>query len=184
MRRLPAATLALSAVGATAWLASEGFTSHAVIPVHGDRPTVCSGMTHWENGTPVKMTDTCTRQQAIKMIGTVVDGKYCQAVRDSLGQTPVTQIEFDQACDFAGQYGTGAWRASSMRKLWQKGQYTEGCEAFLRYKYITATTPGSDPRWVHAGRGRWRFDCSIPGNTVCGGVWSRSVKRYESCAQQ
>lgn len=184
MQRRPATGLTLSAVALAGWLAYEGFTATAVIPTHGDRPTVCSGLTHWEDGRPVRMGDTCTREQARTVAGKVLESKYCEAVRRTLGSTPVSQVEFDIACDFAGQYGTAAWASSSMLRQWLAGDYYPGCESFLKWRMIYAETPGNDPRWRKVGSGRWQFDCALPGNRECGGVWKRQQERYTKCAMQ
>ena len=63
-QRLLVAALTLSLSGFAAWQASEGFTGNAVIPVSEDVPTIGHGSTRWEDGTPVKMGDTITRERA------------------------------------------------------------------------------------------------------------------------
>ena len=63
-QRLLVAVLSLSLSGFAGWKASEGFTDKAVIPVSEDVPTIGHGSTRWEDGRPVKLGDTITRERA------------------------------------------------------------------------------------------------------------------------
>lgn len=180
--RIAAGMLAVSATGGAAWIASEGFTSGPVIPVPGDRPTIGHGSTFYEDGTPVKMTDPpITRARAAQLALGELNRKYGECVRQSMPTTPVTQNEFDLAADFTGQYGCEAWRGSSMLTNYKAGNYAKACEGYLAYKLFHTRKPQTGPGWVKLPDGRYRFDCSTPGNKVCGGVWTRSVKRYNQC---
>ena len=185
--RKPAAAMVLSLVAASAWLAFEGFRAQPYIPTQGDVPTIGYGSTHYENSTRVTMADPpITRQRAQALALGELDRTYAACVRKSLGDTPVNQIEFDKAADFAGQYGCAAWAGSSMRKKTQAGDYVGACKAYLSYRYMTsARREGAGWvafKWDAAGRPtRWQFDCSTPGNKVCRGVWTRQVVRHDSC---
>ncbi|MGE8454023.1 MAG: hypothetical protein ACN6OP_26115, partial [Pseudomonadales bacterium] len=106
---------------------------------------------------------------------------------DSLGDTPVHAAEFAQAVDFAGQYGCGAWRGSSMLVRTRAGDYAGACQAYLAYRFMTSTQPlqgYSAYQWDAAGRPkRWRYDCSTPGNRICRGVWTRQQARHAACME-
>lgn len=184
MERRAAKGLTASAAAVALWVASEGFAPVATVPTHGDVPTMCNGMTTRPDGSPVQVGDRCTRQMAEQLTATRLQGHYTQCVRKALGNTPVTQVEFDVATDFSGQYGCAAFEGSETAKHWRAGRYRQGYEALLNWRFITAPTPGRDPRWERTGQGRWRFDCSLPGNKECAGVWTRQQERYKRCITQ
>jgi lysozyme len=179
--RVPANTLKLSLAALAAWLAFEGFESAPYVPTKGDVPTIGYGSTHYENGTRVKMTDTpISRARAEQLALGELNRTYAACVRKSLGGTLVSQVEFDVAVDFAGQYGCTAWANSSMAADLKAGNYSQHCSKYLRYKLMTSPT-NLGPGWVKRPSGGYQFDCSTPGNKVCRGVWSRQLDRYESC---
>lgn len=196
--RVAAAALSLSAAAGTAWIASEGdgptsvnksgeVLLHPYVPTQGDLPTIGHGSTRYEDGRRVTLSDPpITRQRAVKLALGELDRTYAQCVRDSLGQTLVNQTEFDKAADFAGQYGCGAWRGSSMLIKTKAGDYPGACRAYLNYKFMTSLRREGSGwvayQWDKAGKPtRWRFDCSTPGNKVCGGVWTRQLARHNTC---
>lgn len=185
--RIPAKAAPLAVAVLLAWITAEGFSSSPIIPVRGDVPTIGHGATHYEDGTRVTMSDPpITRARARELAANLLDQQYAQCVRDSLGDTLVhPEGEFATAVDFAGQYGCGAWRASSMRRDLVAGEYARACRGFLAYKFMTSPKPlqGFAPhQWARDGRPtRWRFDCSTPGNRVCLGVWTRQLARHADC---
>lgn len=198
--RVAAAALSLSTAAGTAWIASEGdgpmsvnksgeVLLHPYVPTQGDVPTIGHGSTRYEDGRRVTLADPpITRQRAVELALGELDRTYAQCVRASLGQTPVNQTEFDKAADFAGQYGCGAWRGSSMLINTKAGDYAGACRAYLNYKFMTsARREGSGwmaYQWDKTGKPtRWRFDCSTSGNRVCGGVWTRQLARHNACME-
>lgn len=198
--RVAAAALSLSAAAGTAWIASEGdgpksisktgeVLLHPYVPTQGDVPTIGHGSTRYEDGRRVTLTDPpITRQRAVELALGELDRTYAKCVRASLGQTMVNQTEFDKAADFAGQYGCGAWRGSSMLAKTRVGDYPGACRAYLGYKFMTSVwREGSGwvaYEWDKAGKPtRWRFDCSTPGNRICGGVWTRQLGRHNACME-
>lgn len=198
--RVAAAALSISAAAGTAWIASEGdgpksvsrtceVLLHPYVPTQGDVPTIGHGSTHYEDGRRVTLADPpITRKRAVELALGELDRTYAQCVRDSLGQTLVNQTEFDKAADFAGQYGCGAWRGSSMLTKTRAGDYAGACSAYLGYKFMTSGRH-EGPGWVayqwgKAGQAtRWRFDCSTPGNKICAGVWTRQLARHNACME-
>ncbi|MBL5979710.1 lysozyme [Comamonas sp. NyZ500] len=198
--RVAAAALSLSAAAGAAWIASEGdgpksvsqsgeVLLHPYVPTQGDVPTIGHGSTRYEDGRRVTLADPpITRKRAVELALGELDRTYAQCVRDSLGQTLVNQTEFDNAADFAGQYGCGAWRGSSMLAKTKASDYPGACRAYLGYKFMTSGRregPGwAAYQWDKAGQAtRWRFDCSTPGNRICAGVWTRQRERHNACME-
>ncbi len=186
--RMPAAGLGIGAAILAAWIAAEGFSADPIIPVRGDVPTIGHGATRYEDGTRVTLADPpITRERARELAINLLEQQYGACVRDSLGDTRVHPAEFAQAVDFAGQYGCGAWRGSSMLARTRAGDYAGACQSYLYWRFMTSTQPlqgFSAYRWDGAGRpARWRFDCSAPGNKVCRGVWTRQQARHAACME-
>ena len=162
--RVLVAGLVLSASAFIGLVSSEGYTTKAVIPTKGDRPTVGFGSTFHETGIPVKMGETTTPVRALIKAQAHIS-KEERIFRDSLPGVALTQGEYDTYVDWIYQYGTGAWGKSSMRRELLAGNYPEACIALLKYK-------------KSAG-----YDCSTPGNKICPGVWTRQQKRYKDCME-
>lgn len=165
--RVAVAVLSMSAVGFAAWQANEGFSHTPIIPTKGDRRTIGHGSTFYEDGTPVKMGDPpITRERAV-ILAKALLSKDEKALRDSLPGAKLHQEEVDLYLDFIGQYGTGNWRPSSMRRHILAGNYGQACQALLRYRYAA------------------KYDCStlIKGqpNKRCWGVWMRQLERHDKC---
>ena len=154
--------LALSAAALIGLVASEGYTEKAVIPTVGDRPTVGFGSTFHESGAPVKIGDTTTPQRALAKAYAHIS-KDERAFQQSLPGVALYQAEYDIYIDFVYQYGMNNWNGSSMRRELIAGDYVKACAALLR--------------WKRAGG----YDCSIPGNKRCAGVWARQLDRHAQC---
>lgn len=160
--RVAVGVLTLSMAGFGAWQAHEGFTSTAVIPTEGDVPTIGHGSTRWEDGTPVRMGDTITRQRAV-VLARNLNSQAEKQFAASLPGVTLHQAEFDLYMDFVGQYGIGNWRSSSMRTNLLSGKYEAACKSLLKWRFAAG------------------YDCSTPGNRRCPGVWTRQLKRYSDC---
>ncbi len=179
------AVMSLSAAGLIGMVVKEHYTSTAVVPTQGDRPTVGFGSTVHEDGTPVKMGDTTTPVRALIKAQAHISREEA-IFRGSLPGVALHQGEYDLYMDFVYQYGTGAWLRSDMRRLLQGGSYQRACDALLAYRKMTSDRqegPGWTVSRVDAqGRPtRWEFDCSTPGNKVCRGVWTRQLERHQKC---
>lgn len=160
--RVAVAALTISVAAFTTWKTSEGFTDTAVIPTRNDVPTIGHGSTRYEDGTPVRIGDRITRERA-EILARNLLTKDEKRLAESLPGAVLHQEEFDVYVDFVGQFGIGNWRKSSMRRNILAGDYKAACNALLRYKFSGG------------------YDCSIPGNKVCRGVWDRQVARYQKC---
>ena len=161
-QRVSVGLFTVSLAGFGAWKASEGFTDTTVIPTKGDVPTIGHGSTRYEDGKPVKMGDTITRQRA-ELLARNLNSQTEKQFAASLPGVKLHQVEFDLYMDFTGQYGIGNWRSSSMRRDLIAGEYAQACTDLLKYRYAAG------------------FDCSTPGNKRCWGVWSRQLERNAKC---
>jgi GH24 family phage-related lysozyme (muramidase) len=162
--RVAVGLLTLSLGGFSAWQVNEGFTDHAVIPTQGDVPTIGHGSTRYEDGRPVQMGDTITRQRA-EILARNLNSQAEKEFAGSLPQVKLHQEEFDLYMDFVGQYGMGTWRKSSMRRDLLAGNYAQACNDLLKYRFAAG------------------YDCSTPGNKRCWGVWARQLKRHSQCME-
>lgn len=181
-QRLPAAAMKVSAAIVLAWAGYEGFSAAPYVPTVGDVPTIGHGATHYEDGRRVTLQDSpITRQRASELAVNLLEKQYGACVRQALGSTLVHPAEFALAVDFAGQYGCGAWSGSQMLRKTRAGDYYGACQGYISYRYMTDDRP--HPGWESYKPGRWRFDCSTPGNKRCMGVWTRQLNRYTSCME-
>ena len=162
--RLAVAALSLSAAGFIGLVQHEGYTSKAVVPIPGDRPTVGFGSTFKEDGSPVTMSDTVTPQRALRMSLTHI-------AKDELNlkrcvTAPMSQAEYDILVDFAYWRGSGGACRSEVVKALNRGDYVASCEAYLNLDSRRA-----------AGK-----DCKDPLNR-CRGVWLRAQDRHKRCME-
>ena len=160
-QRAAIAGLAFSASALVALITQEGYTSKAIIPVIGDKPTLGNGSTTHADGTPVKMGDTTTPVKALQrtlMYTQSQDAKIKQCVT-----APLHQVEYDTMADFGYQYGIYALCKSSIVSRVNAGDYVGACEAYKAYRFVAG------------------YDCSTPGNKRCYGVWTRQLDRYNTC---
>ncbi|MBD8531588.1 MULTISPECIES: glycoside hydrolase family protein [unclassified Massilia] len=162
--RILAAALALSASAFVGIISSEGYTEAAVVPTKNDRPTVGFGSTFRDDGAPVQLGDRITPVRAVQRAAAHLS-KEEAAFRASIPGVELHQAEYDLYMDWVYQYGTGAWRASTMRRQLLAGQYGAACDALLLYRKSDG------------------YDCSTPGNRTCPGVWTRQLARHKKCME-
>ncbi|MFC0134296.1 glycoside hydrolase family protein [Massilia eurypsychrophila] len=160
--RVGIAGLAVSLSMFSALVYKEHYTETAVIPTKNDRPTVGFGSTFWEDGRPVRLGDKITPVRAVQL-ATAHITKEETAFRATLPGVEMHPEEYNIYMDWAYQYGAGAWRASSMRRHLLARNYRIACHSLLLYNKSGG------------------FDCSIPGNRVCAGVWTRQKERHAAC---
>ena len=159
-RRL-VAVLAVSASTFVGITLSEDYVGTAMIPTKNDRPTVGFGSTFREDGTPVQMGDKITPPKALART-------LAHIQKDEVGikkcvTSPLSQREYDVMVDFAYQYGVTRLCGSVIVREANKQNYEASCKGYLEYKKSGG------------------FDCSIPGNRICAGVWERNKRRYNKC---
>lgn len=162
--RSAVAGLVLSAAAFVGILTSESYTDQAIVPTKNDRPTVGFGSTFDESGKPVRMGDKITPVRAVRLAAAHLS-KEEATFRASLPGVALYQAEYDVYVDWVYQYGTGAWAKSSMRRELLAGRHPQACKALLLYKRSGG------------------YDCSIPGNRICAGVWKRQLERHAKCME-
>lgn len=162
--RLAVGSLALSAAALVGILTDESYTDRAIIPTKNDRPTVGFGSTFHEDGKPVQMGDKITPVRAVRLAAAHLS-KEEATFRASLPGVALHQAEYDLYMDWVYQYGTGAWVKSTMRRELLAGRYPQACNALLLYKRSGG------------------YDCSVPGNKICAGVWTRQLERHRKCME-
>ena len=159
--RIVVAALSLSAVGFVGIVLHEGYTDEAVVPTKNDRPTVGFGSTFRDDGSPVQLGDRITPPQAVARSVAHIQKSESGLKRCVTG--PLKQAEYDILVDFAYQYGATATCKSSMVRQINAGNYEAACRAYALYRFSGG------------------YDCSIPGNKVCAGVWKRNLERQAKC---
>lgn len=170
--RVAVAALSFSLAGFAGLALHEWYTDTAIIPVKGDRPTIGLGSTFREDGSPVEMGDTITPPQAIARSAAHIAKDEIGLKRCVTGE--LSQKEYDILVDFAYQYGVPTACSSSIVAHINAGEYESACRAYALYRKIPTGRVGPDGKPI-------LFDCSTPGNRVCPGVWTRSMKRVSDC---
>lgn len=161
--RLAIGALVFSLAGFVGLVAHESYTDRVIIPTKNDRPTVGFGSTFREDGSPVQMGDTITPPKAIARTAAHIAKDEAGLKRCVTGV--LNQIEYDLLVDHAYQYGVAATCNSGMVRAVNAGNHAAACNAYTRYRYSGG------------------FDCSVPGNKVCAGVWKRSLERKAKCLE-
>lgn len=125
------AALALSAAGLLGITSSEGFTEKAVVPVPGDIPTYGHGSTRKADGSPVRMGDTITRQQAAELVNKDAS-RFAVAIKRCV-TVPLTQGEFDAYVSLTYNIGAGAFCRSTLVKRLNAEDYAGACAEIKRW---------------------------------------------------
>ena len=154
--RIGIAALALSAAGLLGITQSEGFTERAIIPVPGDVPTYGHGSTHKADGSPVRMGDTITRQQAAELVNKDAS-RFAAAIKRCV-TVPLTQGEFDAYVSLTYNIGAGAFCKSTLVKRLNAGDYAGACAEIKRWDKM--------------------------GGKVLRGLTARREREYQMCVSQ
>lgn len=161
--RVAIGALAFSATGLISLALNESYTDRAIIPTKGDVPTLGFGTTTRPDGSPVQMgdrtnpVDALQRKQRdlVKFEGAV---KKCVTV-------PLHQAEYDVYVDMAYNIGTAGFCGSSIVKRLNAQDYAGACDAILMWRRV-------GPQ-----------DCSVPGNKICAGLWTRRLQSHAKCME-
>lgn len=162
--RVLVAALSFSATGLVGLAVHEGYVGNAMIPTKNDRPTLGFGSTTRADGSPVQLGDTTTPVKALQRTLAYLQDAEAEMKR-TLDGVELHQAEYDVYLDWRYQYGGGAWAKSSMLRHLRAGNYVAACNALLAYKFSGG------------------YDCSVPGNRVCPGVWTRQLERHKKCME-
>jgi len=161
--RLAIGTLGLSAAGLVYLVNDEGYTSNAIRPVPGDKPTYGFGSTTKMDGSPVKMGDTITPPAALKLAARDISLKE-GALKNCFGGITLTQGEYDAYVSLAYNVGSAAVCRSSIVTKLKAGRYEDACRTILDFRNV---------------QGR---NCCAPENArFCGGICTRRQKEYQMC---
>lgn len=93
--------------------------------------TIGYGSTFYADGKPVKQGDKITKEQAEALLPNIVT-KFAQSVTASL-KIPVKQNQFDALVSLCYNIGIGNFRASTLLKLVNKGQFDKAALEFAKW---------------------------------------------------
>lgn len=125
-RRTAIAALVLSAAGLVTTVLHEDYSSKAIIPVRGDRPTLGFGTT-----AGVHMGDTITPPRALARSLSDIQ-KYEGAIKQCV-KVPLYQYEYDAYVDLAYNIGPSAFCSSTLVRTLNRGDYSAACHEILRW---------------------------------------------------
>jgi lysozyme len=127
--RISVAAIMLSAAGLIGIATHEGYTSKAIIPVPGDKPTYGYGTT-----SGVKMGDTVTPDRALAYLQRDI-GVAETALKRCI-KVPIAQREWDVYVSFAYNVGTKAFCDSTLNKKLNAGDYVGACNELTKWVYV------------------------------------------------
>jgi len=112
----------------------EGFRDRAY-PDPGSRDglpvTIGYGSTRYEDGSPIKLSDTITRERADEMLRREV--AETEGAVDRLVTVQLTQSQFDALVSFAFNVGIGAFARSTLLRLLNAGDYGGAADQLLHW---------------------------------------------------
>ena len=149
--------LSLSAAALVGIVLHEGYSDRAIIPVHGDVPTIGFGTT-----AGVKLGDTTTPPKALARA--LVDVQQFEGAIKTCVTVPLTQNEYDAYVSFAYNIGHRAFCQSTLVKKLNLGDFKGACDELLRWRFFQGK------------------DCALPENRrLCGGLVKRREAEYRQC---
>lgn len=126
MNRTQVASLTLSAVALVGIALHEDFTSNAVIPVPGDKPTIGFGTTDG-----VKLGDKITPPKALQRALQDIQ-QYEGAIKRCV-RVPLHQYEYDAYTSLTYNIGQGAFCGSTLVRKLNALDYEGACKEILRW---------------------------------------------------
>lgn len=124
--RIKIASLGLSAAALVALALSEGYTSNAVQPLPGDKPTIGFGTTGG-----VRMGDTITPPKALER--KLRDVQAFEGALKQCVQVPLHQHEYDAYVSLSYNIGSKAFCGSTLVRKLNARDYAGGCQEILRW---------------------------------------------------
>ena len=129
--RARVAALVVSAVGLASVITYEGLKEAAYIPVKGDKVTIGVGSTQYENGAPIRMGDTVTKERAVILFKNTL-GIYELAVKKCV-TVPLYQYEFDAYVSLTYNIGGTRFCRGLIPVKLAAFDYAGACKEILRY---------------------------------------------------
>lgn len=105
--------------------------------------------------------------------------EHAQALSDLPATTPDYAVL--AAVDFAYHVGVNGAKQSTTFKLLESGDVQGAAAAIQSWKYISDNSKKGKPGWRYVN-GKYRYDCSTPGNKVCAGIWKRRMWQMDTMA--
>ena len=150
-------SLALSAAALVGIVSLEGYSSQAIIPVKGDKPTIGFGTTQG-----VKLGDVTTPPKALARA--LEDIQQFEGALKQCVAVPLHQYEYDAYISFSYNVGSRAFCGSGIVRELNAGHYEQACGQLLRWRFFQGK------------------DCSLPAyQHLCGGLWTRRQHEYKLC---
>lgn len=109
----------------------EGFRDKAYVPVPGDRVTLGAGFTTREDGTPIRLGDTITREESDTRLK-----KELWSYRTGIGKcimVPVSENQADAFTSLAFNIGVGAFCKSTLTRKLNQYDYEGACAEILKW---------------------------------------------------
>lgn len=107
----------------------EGCRLRAYMPTPNDRPTIGWGATFHDDGSPVRMGETWTQEQADAAFDRDVQ-KYGAKVAAMIGTSPTTPAQFGAMVALGYNIGLGALGRSTVMRKHKSGDYAGAAAAF------------------------------------------------------
>lgn len=123
--------LVLSTVGLVSLVSYEGLREKAYVPVRGDEVTIGVGSTKYEDGSPILMGDTVTKERAIILFKNTL-GIYELAVKRCV-TVPLYQYEFDAYVSLTYNVGGTRFCRGLIPVKLAAFDYVGACKEILRY---------------------------------------------------
>lgn len=109
----------------------EGFRDKAYRDIAGV-PTLGFGTTRYPDGTPVKMGDTCTLEQAL--LWKKHDIEFFERHVNRIITVPLTQRQFDAVVSLVYNVGVAAFESGKVDDLINQGRLKEAVEVWAKYR--------------------------------------------------
>lgn len=109
----------------------EGFKDKAYVPIKNDRVTIGSGFTTREDGSPVQMGDTITREQSDARLK-----KELWNYRTGIGKcimVPVSENQADAFTSLSFNIGVSAFCKSTLTRKLNQYDYEGACTEILKW---------------------------------------------------
>ena len=129
--RAKVTALVVSAAGLASFITYEGLKEMAYIPVKGDKVTIGVGSTQYENGAPIQMGDTVTKERAVILFKNTL-GIYELAVKKCV-TVPLYPYEFDAYVSLTYNIGGTRFCKGLIPVKLTAFDYAGACKEILRY---------------------------------------------------